>query len=164
MEEVEEVLVTYEQMIHHLIHKYRIRDNQGEFYQEGLIAIWEAYQKHDPTKSRLSTYIYSCITRKFLNKIKKDNHDQEKLNKWLEHAERSDLLTEDEYAIDEQMLLDIKEVVTEKQWTWFVAYILQDQSVKAIAEVYGVTENAVKNWGKNARKKIQKQLREKGYR
>lgn len=28
-------------MIHHLIHKYHIQDPQGEFFQEGMIALWD---------------------------------------------------------------------------------------------------------------------------
>ncbi|MGP4038746.1 sigma-70 family RNA polymerase sigma factor [Gracilibacillus sp. D59] len=63
----EEVLTSYERMIHHLIHKYQIRDVEGEFFQEGLIAVWEAFKSYDKTKSKFSTYVYSCIARRFIN-------------------------------------------------------------------------------------------------
>ncbi len=159
----EEVLRDYERMIHHLIHKYQIRDVEGEFYQEGLIAVWEAFKSYDQTKSKLSTYVYSCIARRFINKIRKENRESEKQQKWLDQVTIEDLMIEDELDLDTRMLMDIQEELSDKQWCWFVEFVLRDRSVRSIAEQRGVTENAVKNWGKLARKKIRHTLEQKEY-
>ncbi|MGP4038745.1 hypothetical protein ACTWP4_02370 [Gracilibacillus sp. D59] len=72
-------------------------------------------------------------------------------------------MIEDELDLDTRMLMDIQEELSDKQWCWFVEFILRDQSVRTIAEKQGVTENAVKNWGKLARKKIRHTLEQKEY-
>lgn len=160
MGEFEKILKDFEPLIYHLIHKYQIRDLEGEFYQEGAIALWKAYQQHDPDKSKFSTFAYYSISRSFLNKIAKDNRSQKKLHELVEQARAKDFVQEDEYGIDRKLLLGIQDVLTANQWIWFVGFVLQDQSVRSIAKAYGVTENAVKNWGRLARKKIKVLLNE----
>ncbi|SFL34102.1 RNA polymerase sigma factor, sigma-70 family [Gracilibacillus orientalis] len=159
----EDVLKDSEKMIYHIMHKYQIRDVEGEFYQEGLIALWHAFQNYDPSKSKFSTYAYYCITRRFINKIRKENRERDQFQNWLDQVTIEDLLIEDELHIDTKLLLDIQSQLSDKQWHWFFKFVLKDQSVRTIAKEEGVTENAVKNWGKLARKKIQKVLVEKGY-
>ncbi|SHM57374.1 sigma-70 family RNA polymerase sigma factor [Gracilibacillus kekensis] len=163
MQSIESVLQEYDRMIHHLIHKYKIRDTEGDFFQEGLIAIWHAYQTYDESKSKFSTYVYYCIARRFLNKIQKDNRENDQLQSWLNQITTDDFVTEMELDVDTQMLTDIQKVLSQKQWCWFVEFILRDQAVQDIAEKYEVTNNAVKNWGKLARPKIQQVLRVKEY-
>ncbi|WP_058308564.1 sigma-70 family RNA polymerase sigma factor [Gracilibacillus massiliensis] len=163
MQSIESVLQEYDRMIHHLIQKYRIRDTEGEFFQEGLIAVWHAFQTYDETKSKFSTYVYSCVARRFLNKIQKDNREKTQLQSWLNQVTMDDIVTEDQLDVDTQMLLDIQAVLSQNQWYWFVEFVLRDQAVQDIADKYEVTNNAVKNWGKLARPKIQKVLRSKEY-
>ncbi|UOQ50350.1 sigma-70 family RNA polymerase sigma factor [Gracilibacillus caseinilyticus] len=154
--EFQEVLEEHERMIHHFIHRYQIRDAEGEFYQEGLIAVWHAYQQHDPSKSKLSTFIYSSISRRFLNMIQKNNRDQEKQQDWLEQVREDDLWKEDSYPLDSYLMDTFKQVLSEKQWCWLVEFVIEDQSVKSIAERHDTTEVAVKNWGRMAKQKIRK--------
>ncbi|GAE95279.1 hypothetical protein JCM21714_4498 [Gracilibacillus boraciitolerans JCM 21714] len=147
MKSIESVLEDYDRMIHHIIHKYHIRDVEGEFFQEGLIAVWHAFQTYDESKSKFSTYVYSCIARRLLNRIQKENREKDQFQTWLDQVTMEDIMIEDELDIDTQMLIDIQEVLSQKQWCWFVEFILRDQSVHDIADKYRVTDNAVKNWG-----------------
>ncbi|GAB2545384.1 sigma-70 family RNA polymerase sigma factor [Gracilibacillus alcaliphilus] len=151
----EQTLAEHERMIYHLIHKYQIRDQEGEFYQEGLIALWHALKSHDPAKSKFSTYAYSCISRRFINKMKKENREREQIQRLQEQASIDDLITEDEHVFDPVFFQAIQRTLSPKQWWWFIGYICRDQSVKEIAAQHQVTENAVKNWGKHARPKLQ---------
>ncbi|GAE92430.1 hypothetical protein JCM21714_1429 [Gracilibacillus boraciitolerans JCM 21714] len=163
MEEFASILKEHEKMIFHLINKYQIQDIEGEFYQEGMIAVWHALQTYDQTKSKLSTYVYYCITRRFLNKIKKENSEREKFQIWFDQVTMEDIQIEDQLDVDSQLLIDIQNILSLKQWQWFVLFILRDRPVKEIADNFDVTENAVKNWGKQARPKIKLLLVEKEY-
>lgn len=163
MDDFEYVKQEYETIIYHLIHKYQIRDVEGEFYQEGLIALWQAYQQYDESKSKFPTYAYYCIARCFLNKIQKENREKNRLKGWLAQVRMEDLMMVDDCVVDSQMIEEIQGILTANQWKWFELFVLQDQSVKTIANSYGVTENAVKNWGKLARKKVRVMLREREF-
>lgn len=44
--------------------------------------------------------------------------------------------------------------MTEKQWDWVYYYVIHDMPLKEIAELKGVSVEAVKSWGKGARKKL----------
>ncbi|WP_066190802.1 sigma-70 family RNA polymerase sigma factor [Gracilibacillus timonensis] len=151
----EEALIEHGRIIYHLIHKYQIRDVEGEFYQEGLIALWHAVQSYDETKSKFSTYAYSCVSRRLINKMKKENREREQLENWQQQTTMADVTTQDDEPLDQALLREARRRLSEKQWWWFVGYICQDRSVKDIAEEHQVSENAVKNWGKNARPKLQ---------
>ncbi|KAB8129175.1 sigma-70 family RNA polymerase sigma factor [Gracilibacillus oryzae] len=156
----EEVLKDHERVIHHLINKYGIRDMEGEFFQEGMIAIWEALRTFDQSKSKLSTYIYSCVSRRFLNKIKKESREQDNLDSWLERVRIDDLLMEDKPAFDRQLLSDIREKLSDKQWCWFVHAVIKDQTISEIADTYAVTAPAVKSWRRSAKSKIRQLLQQ----
>ncbi|ENH96263.1 hypothetical protein J416_11822 [Gracilibacillus halophilus YIM-C55.5] len=156
MKEFTELLKDFEPMIYSLMHKYQIRDPEGDFYQEASIALWRAYQKYDEGKSRFSTYAYYCIKHTFLNMIDKHNREVRRQQVWMEQTVEQDLYTEDSIGIEEQLLRDIRAVLTDKQWCWFVQYVLKDQSVKQIAKREKVTVDAVKNWGRLARQKTKK--------
>ncbi|WP_296361118.1 sigma factor-like helix-turn-helix DNA-binding protein [Virgibacillus sp.] len=47
-------------------------------------------------------------------------------------------------------------MLSKNQWTWLKLFIIEDMTTKAIAEREGVSVDAVKSWGKEARKKLQK--------
>src|SRR5699024_11470188 len=44
--------------------------------------------------------------------------------------------------------------LTDKQWKWVNWFIIHDMSVKAIAHQENTTEDAVKSWGRQVRKKL----------
>ncbi|SER70730.1 RNA polymerase sigma factor, sigma-70 family [Gracilibacillus ureilyticus] len=163
MTHFDKVLKENERIIHYLIHKYKIRDEEGEFFQEGMIALWHATETYDPSKMKLSTYIYSCISNRFLNMIKKDSREYEYLLAWLEQVKMEDLLVEDQLAIDSKLLQDIRGILSENQWRWVVHFVLEEKQIGEIADKYDVTVSAVKSWRKNARLKIRRFLKETEY-
>jgi RNA polymerase sigma factor (sigma-70 family) len=159
----EEVLKENERIIYHLINKYKIRDDEGEFYQEGIIALWHAMETYDESKAKLSTYIYKSISSKFLNIIKKENRQKEHLYRWIGQVTMDDLLVEDDFGIDPQLYKDIRQQLSKNQWRWFVHFIIKGESIREIANHYSVSAPAVKSWRKCARQKIIQLLRENQY-
>ncbi|WP_102026506.1 sigma-70 family RNA polymerase sigma factor [Salirhabdus sp. Marseille-P4669] len=156
--EFNHVLKEHERLIYHLIHRLGIRDSEGEFYQEGVIALWEAIQTYDEARGKFSSYAYLMVKKALIEVIRKQNR-QSKIEEAYKHAVTSspaNFTTSIDISVDPILLNQIKEVLSENQWKWFSMFVLQDRTVKEIASKEMVTENAVKNWGKLAKKKIQK--------
>lgn len=63
-----------------------------------------------------------------------------------------------ETDFDPYLLRQIQKNLTQNQMKWFILFVLQDLSVKEIAEKEGVTIDAVKNWARLAKPKIRKLL------
>lgn len=150
----EEVLKQFEPMIYHLINKYRIRDCDGDFYQEAIIALWRAWQDYDEKKMKFSSYAYFRIDKALLSLIRnqKKQYDRDEYYVTLFQAEG---ITEDfNLPVDFVWLDQIKQALTQKQWLWFKGHILEDKTLKTIAAENGVTENDVKNWSRYARKRL----------
>ncbi|WP_112182088.1 MULTISPECIES: sigma-70 family RNA polymerase sigma factor [Paraliobacillus] len=157
--EFENVLTDHENIIYYLIKKYGIRDPDQEFYQEGLIALWKAMDNYNETRGKFSSYAYFLIDKTFLTMIRTRNRHTEKQEAYIATVsrERDNLITEleEEPVIDPYLLDQIKQNLTEKQMTWFTLAVLYEKSYKEIAKQEKVTENAVKNWARLAKPKIQ---------
>lgn len=57
----EELFTQNERKIHYHIQNFRIQDPCQRFYQEGLRAMWNAYNTYQPDKGTLSTYFNFTI-------------------------------------------------------------------------------------------------------
>jgi len=62
----EEIMEQDERRVHIVIYKLNIEDPYGEFYQEGLVAIGDAYETHQPDLGALSTYINYTIRQRLI--------------------------------------------------------------------------------------------------
>ncbi|MCP8617536.1 sigma-70 family RNA polymerase sigma factor [Salirhabdus salicampi] len=160
-----EVLKENEKMIYHVIKRYGIRDLEGEFYQEGAIALWKAYEQFDPSKGKFSSFAYFRIQKALIDYIRKQRRYVKVEDTYKESmkADLNHVTTTMVDFFDPYLLAQIEELLTENQRTWFRLYVLEDLSVKEIAQKEQVTENAVKNWGRLARQKIRKLLEQKEY-
>ncbi|SDM58647.1 sigma-70 family RNA polymerase sigma factor [Sediminibacillus halophilus] len=156
----EEVLATHERMIYYLINKWSIRDPEKEFYQEATIALWQAYESYDPARGKFSTYAYFHIEKALLSVIRKQTRQQEKQEMYIlmEKSDPGRVVTFLQEGIDPYLLARLENVLTDKQMTWFQLYVLEDLSVKAIAQKEKVTTAAVKNWARAAKPKIRRVL------
>ncbi|HLR08764.1 MAG TPA: sigma-70 family RNA polymerase sigma factor [Bacillota bacterium] len=171
----EEIFRQNERRIHYHIHKLNISDPHREFYQEGLVAMWNAYRAYRPDKGPLATYFNYTIRNRLIDLMRKQNREKEKENMYLYEAE-SQMEGGNRYRLgdttyplikvadppleDSYYWKSIKSHLTEKQWKWVQFYIIEDMPVKEIAKQEGVTVEAVKSWGKEARRKLRAQLKE----
>lgn len=161
----EEVFEQNEKRIHYHIHRLGIRDPNQEFYAEGLYTMWLAYQKYNPNKGPLGTYFNYTIRNRLIDMLRKETREQEK-KAYVEEKEkqRMDGAAEEQKCATgktpgsdvevSEMWQEVKAQLTAKQWDWVYYYIIQDMSLKEIAEKKGVSVEAVKSWGKEARKKL----------
>lgn len=160
-----DVLRDHEKMIYYLIHKLGIRNGEDEFYQEGVIALWKASETYDEARGKFSTYAYFLIHKALLSLIRKRNRQIEIENayKIMITADISQLTATIETDFDAYLLKKIEQALTKNQMTWFRLFVLEDLSVKKVAEREGVSLDSVKSWGKRARPKIQQLLDSEKY-
>lgn len=155
MERFEELAVKYEPMIYHVIHSLNIYKNRDEFYQTGLIALWEAHLRFDEEKGKFSTYAYSYIKGRMLRELSKHRRNEAytvfpKEETFWEMKEDED----DFQPLEMPMLLSYCHGLTEKQKQWVVYTFYYGMTVREIAEVEKVSQSAVKKWRTGAMKKI----------
>lgn len=154
------------------IHNLHIKDPHQEFYQEGLEALWNAYLSYHSDKGNMSTYFNYSIKNRMIDLLRKKSIDQkyEKSYQWEIDTQRGAgnrirrngnevpvVGNADMLLIHSTLFELVEERLSANQYKWVNYFILEDMSVKAIAEQEGVSENAVKSWGREARRKLKEQ-------
>lgn len=140
-------------MIHKIINSLHIFRNQDEFYQNGLIALWEASNRFDPSKGSFTNYAYTYIKGSLLKQLNKEVKDQQRSifpsEEFWENTGEYHL----DNLLEAEILQSYCETMTPNQRKWVVYAFVQDLSVKEIAERENVSVSAVKLWRKGAREK-----------
>ena len=154
------VLKEHENIIYHIINKYRIRDTEQEFYQEGTIALWKAMETYDEKRGKFSSYAYFLIDKTFLSMIRTRNRKAELQEAYIAGiaSETDQLIATLEIDFDPYLLRSIEKHLTANQMKWFTLSVLYDKTYKEIATHENVTVDAVKNWARLAKPKIQRLL------
>ncbi|PFA67106.1 RNA polymerase subunit sigma-24 [Bacillus sp. AFS015802] len=162
MENFEDLHTQYDLMIHKIIHSLHIYKNKPEYYQTGLIALWEAHQKFDHEKGAFPAYAFSYVRGRILSQLTNENRNEEK--SIFKEMEFFDMI-EDEHVnegLAEELLYSYCEDLTENQRKWVMYTCLYMLTVSEIAEVEDVSISAVKKWRKGAKDKVQRMLDIKG--
>lgn len=155
MESFEQLAAQYETMIHKIMHSLNIYKNKEEFYQLGLITLWEAWKNHDPEKGTLLSYAYSMIKGKIMNELTNQNKQSQQF--FYPKDEFWELIEDPSpfSAIDHtHELLKRCRLLSANQLKWLQYTLCDQMSVKEIAEKEQVTPSAVKNWRHGAREKL----------
>ncbi|MBS4214973.1 sigma-70 family RNA polymerase sigma factor [Neobacillus rhizophilus] len=154
MESFEQLAEQYQPMIHKIIHSLHLYTDLEEFYQLGLISLWEANQRFNPEKGNFTNYAYSYIRGKLLIE----------LNKMAKSKDRS-FCPEEEFwemapdgrhdpSLEKEILLSFLEILTPNQGKWLQYTLINGLSVREIAERESVTVSAVKQWREGARGRL----------
>ena len=157
-----------ERRIHFQIHRLRIPHNlYDEFYTEGIVALWQAYQDVDQAKGNIGTFLNYRIRYRLIDLIRKKQRETELDEKFFQHrvTEMTDgtrhrdsntplLNTPNLPVTDDTLWQHIQEQLTANQWKWIRYFIIADLSLKEIMEIENVSADAVKGWGRAARKKL----------
>ncbi|PKR77700.1 hypothetical protein CEY16_07140 [Halalkalibacillus sediminis] len=151
-DDFEKVLVEYKKMIHHVIHKLNIKDPHGDFYQEGMVALWEAHGKYADFDT-FPKLAYITIRSRLIDTIRKSRRIQEN--------ETASEMNEDEGAwdgrlegFDPEFWQVVRNALTDKQWIFVGKRLIEGKSYKEIAFEGDVTVDAVKGWGKEVKRKL----------
>lgn len=142
-------------MIHKIISSLNIFMNKEEYFQLGLIGLWEAYEKFDAEKGGFTGYAYSTIKGKMLSEMTRING----------LAEREAPVQDDwEYMgdvyspllLEEEILLSYCKTanLTAHQTKWVLCTFIQELTIAEIAEFEKVSLGAVKKWRTGAKEKL----------
>ncbi|MBT2756718.1 sigma-70 family RNA polymerase sigma factor [Mesobacillus foraminis] len=162
MESFEQLKNQYTPMIYKIISTLNITINKDEFFQHGLIALWEAHQRFDAYKGAFTSYAYSFIRGRILTELDLSRQYNER---W--HQAKVDLgdYIADPFStspLEEDTLLCYCQsgCLTENQTKWVLYTFLNQLDVKEIAEIEHVSLSAVKNWRAGAKEKLRRIMEE----
>ncbi|PAV28414.1 hypothetical protein CIL05_17425 [Virgibacillus profundi] len=163
----EEIFKQNERRIYYHMQRLGIRDPYKEFYVEGLYAMWMAHKKYQPDKGPLSTYFNYTIRHRLIDMLRKKAREQYKDEAFASHEKlrvdngnrdantRNPIMESSGINVeDTQDWEKVKAGLTANQWNWVYGHIILEMPLKEIAEMKGVSVEAVKSWGKEARKKL----------
>ncbi|MYL56100.1 sigma-70 family RNA polymerase sigma factor [Virgibacillus halodenitrificans] len=163
----EEIVKQNERRIYYHIHKLNLHDPYKEYFNEGLVAMWRAYESYDPDKGPLATYFNFMIRNRLIDQLRKQNRQEN--NERVSSQQLMNKLNETDYygcmedansmmvAEDSPVYNYIQgrtESFSDNQKKWLRFYIGEGMSIKEIAEQEGVSDDAVKSWGRQARKRL----------
>ncbi|KAA0547115.1 sigma-70 family RNA polymerase sigma factor [Bacillus sp. BGMRC 2118] len=155
----QEVLDREEWVVHYCIKRLNIFKNKDEFYQEGLIALWEAYQRYDSTKgSTFRTFAYHTVRGKMLTCLRKssknDNNQATLTDELIEVTADPHIVP----VLETETLSLYCEGLTHDQKKWVFLHFFEGRGQKEIANMEQVGHETVKSWRRYALQKIRKNI------
>lgn len=154
METFEQLSDQYEQMIYKIIHLLHIYKNQDDFFQEGLVALWEASNNYNPSKGYFGRYAYVYITGKIKDELRREKRREDR------NIHAGDEFWEN---IKEPVTLDpfgdvpfptIICSLTDNQRKWLNYTYFDHLKTREIAEKEQVSISTVKAWKAGVRMKL----------
>lgn len=158
MDNFDTLVSQYNPLIHHIMRKLHIICDHDEYYQIGLIALWEASLNFDPAKGQFLSYAYKSIQGKMLIQLCKSTKIGERELK--KSPEYWDLLKVD----DDVLILEwyfpkpLLSSLTKNQYNWLAEYIQFGKTITDIAYEYHTTYATVKSWKCATLKKLKHYL------
>ncbi|MGE7779346.1 sigma-70 family RNA polymerase sigma factor [Peribacillus sp. NPDC097264] len=144
-------------MIHHVIRSLSIYKNKEDFFQIGLIALWEAQGKYKEANGQFSNFAYTVIKGRIINELKRlhkyDTHIQPVDAAVLEIEDPFSMHTE---ALVTENLLAYTENLTLNQQRWLIFTFIGNKNQNEIANTFNVSIAAVKSWRKTTLLKLRK--------
>lgn len=159
MERFEDYKIQHEAMIHKILNSFHIHRDRDEFFQLGLIGLWEALLNYDPTKGKFISYAYLYVRGAILTELKKrGRHSAASVYPEEAFWEMMSAPAQ-ETIMEKEEILSYCGQLTNNQKKWVLYACLVDLSVKEIAEIEGVSESAVKQWKKGALGKLRLKIK-----
>jgi RNA polymerase sigma factor (sigma-70 family) len=154
LKEFNEVFAQYEPMIHKIIKTLHIYKDRDDFYQIGMTALWEAWEKHEEEKGSFTGFAYTTIRGRMLDEMKRDVKRQEVFA--YPDAEFWDLVADDSLAdrLASETLLTYFQPLTDNQKKWVFCTFIEMMKISEIAEREQVSPSAVKKWRNGAKSKL----------
>ncbi|WLV24362.1 sigma-70 family RNA polymerase sigma factor [Aciduricibacillus chroicocephali] len=166
----EEIFKENERRIHYHINRMNIRDPHSDFFQEGLCALWNAYDSYKPEKGTMGTYFNFMIRNRLIDLVRKETRVRKNDGETVSatsvlltdgnHQKLGGLSaslpgkTQDIVLHDPTLWQKLKLNLTANQWTWVRCFIVEQMSISDIARQEKTTVDAVKGWARQTRRKL----------
>lgn len=156
MESFEQVAEQYTPMIYSIMRRFTIYKNKEEFFQVGLIALWEAQQHYDPEKGTFTNYAYNYILGRFLSEFRRHNKDKENITVPTEEFWEYLIDNSASNLLEEETLLAYCQngQLSDNQTKWVLYTFLKGCGINQIAEIEMVSPSAVKHWKARAKERL----------
>lgn len=148
----EQLSAKYSNMIHSIIHSLHIYKDYDDFYQIGLIALWNARQNFDENKGTFSTYAYSFIRGRILTHLKKEKCQEERFVPATEEDWQQ--IGYDGRFLEKENLLSYFYHLTDKERQWVILRFYDGLSNREIAAKWNVKVSTVRSCECRAMRKV----------
>ncbi|WP_409294562.1 sigma factor [Peribacillus sp. SCS-26] len=152
MDGFNETALLYTPLINKVINSLKIYKEKEEYFQIGLIALWEAAEKHSAAKGPFLPFAYSVIKGRMLNQLNKEHRHEEKYGtEWKEESSSS---SSEIYFKDERFEF-LCTHLTDNGIKW-LGGVYEGKTIEEISVQWDVTKDSVKSWRKAALKRLRK--------
>ncbi|CAM4014889.1 sigma-70 family RNA polymerase sigma factor [Alkalicoccus chagannorensis] len=151
----EEVEAQFMPMVYGALRRWKLQGEAEEFEQTGRIALYEAWQKFDGDKGAFAPFAQSYVNGRIRQQLTRQNRERERFA--CTPPEIMEL--HDAPAPGRESQLELRDVIarmplSERQRCWLIGYVLDNLTVREIAEREDVSIETVKSWRKEAKKKL----------
>ena len=158
MESFDQLAEQYTPMIHNIIHTLHIYKNKDEYFETGLVALWEASLHFNEEKGNFTSYAYSTIKGKILIELTKMKKHEDR-SYYPEEVYWNAIEAEDVIRLpDEDYVRSFCKNLSVKETKWLLYTCINDYSIRDIAQREHVTVSAVKQWRTSARGKLRREV------
>ncbi|MBP1917402.1 DNA-directed RNA polymerase [Lederbergia galactosidilyticus] len=143
MESFDEIAEKFRPMIYQVMNSLFIYKNQDEFYQTGLIALWDAHQRFDQEKGEFSSYAYSYIKGRIMTDLTKHRQNEER-NVYPDEVFWENAVVVEEQWLEQEHLQNYFIGLTDKQKQWAIDAFYKEMTTRDIAEKEQLSLSAIK--------------------
>ncbi|WP_077601540.1 RNA polymerase sigma factor [Oceanobacillus sojae] len=171
--ELEDFIEQNQRRVYYQMARLQIGEREGDYFQEGLVAMWRAYENYNPDKGPLATYMnfqirnrlvdvlrQSIVERKYFEQLSIQYKGETYSGNYMDGnkipSEKEGGFNPEEIIAqkNENDFFKLTAILTEKQKIWFSYAIIEGLSNQEIAEKEQVSIEAVKSWAKSAKRKL----------
>lgn len=143
MESFSEIVENYQPMIYHVMKSLAIYKNKDEFFQIGLIALWDAHQRFDHGKGEFSSYAYSYIKGRMMTNLTKHRQNEER-NVYPDDRFWGNIVEEEVQWLEQEHLQNYCIGLSDKQTQWVIDTFYKGMTTRDIAEKENISLSAIK--------------------
>jgi RNA polymerase sigma factor (sigma-70 family) len=144
-------------LIHYCMKQLHIYKQQDEYYQEGLIGLWEAYQRFDEGFGvAFRTYAWRMIRGKMLTLLRRSKRHEDRQ---VTLSEAMIEIIEDPklpMPLENEIMMDYCAGLTDAQKKWVILHFIEGKGQNQIALDENVSLETVKSWRRYALQKMRK--------
>ncbi|MCU9613039.1 sigma-70 family RNA polymerase sigma factor [Caldibacillus lycopersici] len=159
MKDFTEVVKEMTPIIHSIIRKLNIYKNEEEYFQIGLIGLWEAYQSFNPEKGSFLTYAYYSIRGRILTELIRDMIKDK--NEMYVEDQQWERIEDKRTGLRDEQRLQLNEMIAmlpARQRQIMELHYVQGKKLTEIAFEQGVSYSTVKLWKRDLLANLEKQL------
>lgn len=146
-------------LVYGAMKQLHIQGNTEEFYQIGLVALWEASLRYEEGKGEFDSYVYSYILSRMKTALTRMTNYQQRIcvteDQYLDIYESGSYETK---VMDELIMEAYLKYLTKNQQDVIRERYVSDLSVEETATLFGISVSAIKNRTRDAIHKLGKVL------